>query len=137
MHSITIQNLSVKFGSYIALDNISVNLPENAFISIVGPNGAGKTTLLKVIVGLTVPTNGIIKIFDKEIKKLNPNELGYVPQLKTLDRTFPALSYELVASGLKNLWIITHNTKCLQITAITMPFICVIFSIYIILNLIL
>ncbi|MGB9591137.1 MAG: ABC transporter ATP-binding protein [Candidatus Kryptoniota bacterium] len=55
-----INNLSVKYGAFKALDNISLKVPEGKIVSIVGANGAGKTTLLKTISGLLKPQSGSI-----------------------------------------------------------------------------
>ncbi len=102
--SISIKNLSVKFGTHLALHDINLEIPQSLFVTIVGPNGAGKSTLLKVILGITNPDKGEVLIDGKSPDKLKPSEIGYVPQIKTLDRSFPALPVELVASGLKTTW---------------------------------
>lgn len=49
---ISISNITKHFGSALALDNVSFNIPSNAITAIVGSNGAGKTTLLKILVKL-------------------------------------------------------------------------------------
>ena len=49
---IEISNLTRKFGSKIALDNVTLNIPQGVVIGLVGHNGAGKTTLIKHILGL-------------------------------------------------------------------------------------
>ncbi|TAL66798.1 MAG: metal ABC transporter ATP-binding protein [Bacteroidetes bacterium] len=102
--AIELKNLSVNFARYSALDNLTLSIPKGTFVSIVGPNGAGKTTLLKVILGLIKPNHGTITILGKQIDELSAFDLGYVPQIKTLDRTFPALPIELVSTGLNAKW---------------------------------
>lgn len=109
---IDIKDLTVVFGNHPALTNISFSVEENNFITIIGPNGGGKSTLLKVILGLITPTSGKVIInnsgtevgngLNNNRKDINP--IAYVPQIKTLDRSFPALPIELVLTGIKGKW---------------------------------
>jgi len=102
--AVEVKNLSVKFEDHIALADLSMQIPKNSFVAIVGPNGAGKSTFLKVLLGLINPTTGQVKIFDKTPQQVDPNLIGYVPQFKTMDRSFPAVSIELVYTGLSRKW---------------------------------
>lgn len=101
---INIENLSVKFNNHTALENISLDFEEGSFISIVGPNGGGKSTLLKVLLGLYPDYTGNISIDGKKPNEVQSGLIGYVPQVKTHDRSFPAISIELVATGLNGRW---------------------------------
>ncbi|GMU91649.1 MAG: putative metal transport system ATP-binding protein [Candidatus Hydrogenedentota bacterium] len=92
------------FGEFEALRDVSVSVPEGSYVAIIGPNGAGKTTLLNLILGLQMPTRGTVQVFGGAPEALRPDALGYVPQLKTLDRTFPAQAIELVITGMRRNW---------------------------------
>ena len=58
------ENLTKKFKNQVAIQNISMNVPENSVYGLLGPNGAGKSTTLKMIAGILKPTKGSI-IFNK------------------------------------------------------------------------
>lgn len=102
--AVAAEGLSVQLGDHRALIDLNFALPEGAFMAILGPNGAGKSTLLKLILGVVEPTSGTIRVFGREPMNISASEVGYVPQFKTLDRSFPALPIELVLTGLSARW---------------------------------
>ncbi|MBR6270247.1 MAG: ABC-F family ATP-binding cassette domain-containing protein [Bacteroidales bacterium] len=71
---ISINDLTVSFGGFTLLDNISLHINDRERLGLVGKNGAGKSTLLKLIMGLQVPTSG-------RIMKPAGVKLGYLPQI--------------------------------------------------------
>lgn len=79
---ISLRNVTKKFGSFTAVDNLSLEIPSGEFFGFLGPNGAGKTTTIKMITGLFAPTSGEIFINDYNIST-HPQEakncLAYVP----------------------------------------------------------
>ena len=75
---ISIDNITVEFGGFTLLDNISFVLNKNERMALAGKNGAGKSTLLKLIAGIRQPTQGTIS-YPKEIS------IGYLPQQMSLD----------------------------------------------------
>ena len=103
-NAVEINNLSVSFGDFTAIDNLNLQIPEGVFSAVVGPNGSGKTTFLKVLLGLIKPSIGSVKIFGEEPQKAASKKIGYVPQIKTLDRSFPAVALELVCTGITGTW---------------------------------
>src|SRR4030042_5794243 len=103
-NAVEITNLSAKLGDFLALDDMPFAVPSGDFVAIVGPNGAGKSTLLKAILGLIPHHSGTIRLFDRGIKDVSADWIGYVPQLKTVDRNFPAVTCDLVTSGTRRSW---------------------------------
>lgn len=59
---IRIQNLTKKFGAFVALDDVSLNIPTGCFFVIVGPSGCGKTTLLRILANLEKASSGQVEI---------------------------------------------------------------------------
>jgi Cu-processing system ATP-binding protein len=80
---IEINNISKKFGKFIALDNVNLCLKKGECIALIGPNGCGKTTLIKNILGMVLPTNGEILFNGKSIKNdfMYRQHIGYMPQI--------------------------------------------------------
>lgn len=100
---VSVKNLSVMRGEYLAVDNVSFELLPSTHTAIIGPNGAGKSTLIKSILGLLSARSGEIKLFNtgKQLKRLKP-EIGYIPQKFPFERTFPLTVSELVGLGLNS-----------------------------------
>ncbi len=65
--SVTITNLTKKFGTTAVIQNVSFSIPHSTVYALIGPNGAGKTTLLKMLVGLLYPTSGTAEIENHNI----------------------------------------------------------------------
>ena len=75
-------NLTKKFGNFVAVNNINLEINSGDFFGFLGQNGAGKTTTIKMITGLYSPTSGSVLIDGIDIQK-NPLEskqlIGYIP----------------------------------------------------------
>ena len=97
-----IVDLTKKFGEFVALDNISLDVFEGEFVCFLGPSGCGKTTLLRAIAGLDIQTYGSVEQAGRNVSNLSASErdFGIVFQSYAL---FPNLSiYKNVAYGLEN-----------------------------------
>jgi manganese/iron transport system ATP-binding protein len=95
--ALSVRNLTVKYGSTVALDNVSFDVRRGDQVAIVGPNGAGKSTLFNAITGIAKPTRGQIEIYGS-----GPEGhicIGYVPQRNRIDWRFPASVYDTVMMG--------------------------------------
>jgi ATP-binding cassette subfamily F protein 3 len=94
---VSVQNISVSFGSFDLLNNISFLINDQDRIGLTGKNGSGKSTLLKVISGIQSPTKGLIDM-SKEVT------IGYLPQQMTVDDTTTVMNETLTAfAGLASL----------------------------------
>ena len=69
---IEIDNLNKKYGKILALNNLSLNIPEGSIYGLIGKNGAGKTTLIRILCGLQLPSAGTFSIcgVDSESKEI-------------------------------------------------------------------
>jgi len=91
---IQINQVSVYYKQLLALENINVEIKENAMIAIVGANGSGKSTLLKTIMGQISPHQGQIKF-----SQYSTEQVAYLPQSQSIDKKFPITVKEFVAAG--------------------------------------
>ncbi len=72
--ALSLQGLSRQFGTFKALDSVSLDIEEGEFFTIVGPSGSGKTTLLRILAGLDQPTAGRLLLRGADITKMPPNK---------------------------------------------------------------
>ena len=63
----------MQFGGVVAVNNLSLDIPEGKIVALIGPNGAGKTTAFNCITGVYEPTNGLVEFMDKPIVRNHPS----------------------------------------------------------------
>src|SRR5919202_103413 len=74
--AITVSRVSKRFGEYVALEDVSLDVPGGSLTALLGPSGSGKSTLLRVIAGLEKPDTGTVHISNEEATKLAPQQRG-------------------------------------------------------------
>ena len=79
-------NVCKSFGEKVALDNVSVDIPEGKIFGLLGPNGAGKTTLIRIINRITIPNSGSVLFKGKPITQDDVEKIGYLPEERGLYR---------------------------------------------------
>lgn len=99
--SIVAKNVSKRFGSFVALDNVSVEAKTGTLVALLGPSGSGKTTLLRIIAGMETADSGQVFTADDEIthQTVRERNVGFVFQHYALFRHMTV--FENVAFGLR------------------------------------
>ena len=75
------KGLTKKYGEQYAVKNVDIHVRKNTIYGLLGRNGAGKTTIMKMMLGITKPTAGEVRIFGKDIRK---NEKEILPRIGNL-----------------------------------------------------
>jgi len=102
-----VQEVTVRFGGVVALDDVSLEVREDEICGLIGPNGAGKTTLFNSISGLIRPSAGAIRFDETDVTPLGPHERAGMGMARTFQimKLFPRMSV------FDNVMIATHRTN--------------------------
>jgi sulfate transport system ATP-binding protein len=73
---IAAQSVTKRFGDFVALDDVSMEVPDGSLTALLGPSGSGKSTLLRIIAGLETPTEGRVVIGGEDVTHLPPQRRG-------------------------------------------------------------
>lgn len=95
------ENIEIKYGDFVAIENLNLDIKEGEFFTFLGPSGCGKTTSLRVLVGFLSPSKGKVYVGDKDVTNLpvEKRNIGMVFQSYAL---FPTMSvYDNIAFGMK------------------------------------
>jgi ABC-2 type transport system ATP-binding protein len=80
MTLVQVTEVTHRFGSFTAVDRVSLTVEAGEVVGLLGANGAGKTTLIRCILGLLRPTAGEVRLFDRPPSRQTRSRLGYLPQ---------------------------------------------------------
>lgn len=96
-HSIKINQLGVRFGEQVVLDDVNMRINCRTLNAVIGKNGAGKSTLIRAILN-DIPHTGNIEFKDTKNGSIKRLKIGYVPQSINIDKNTPMSVYDLIAS---------------------------------------
>src|SRR6201999_2978986 len=65
-----------RFGDFVALDDVSVEVPDGSLVALLGPSGSGKSTLLRIVAGLEQPDSGRVEIHGEDVTRVPPQKRG-------------------------------------------------------------
>jgi sulfate/thiosulfate transport system ATP-binding protein len=74
--AISLLRLTKRFGEYVAVEDVSLEIADGSLTALLGPSGSGKTTLLRIIAGLDVPDAGVVRIGERDVTRVPPQERG-------------------------------------------------------------
>jgi len=103
MAFLEIKNIVKKYEHQVALNGVSLNVPENSIYGLLGPNGAGKTTLIRIINRMIAPDSGEVRLNGKIIKDDDLVLLGYMPEERGLYKKMKVGEQALFFAQLKGM----------------------------------
>ena len=90
--TVLVDHATKRFGDLVAVDDVSLAVPEGAILGVIGPSGAGKTTVVRMLTGAIAPTEGHVRVLGEDPRRFGRRtrqRIGYMPQLFSL---YPDLS---------------------------------------------
>lgn len=97
------KDITKQYGTQLALDKVSISVPEQSIFGLLGPNGAGKTTLIRIINQITGPDNGELFINGNKLKPDDVLKIGYLPEERGLYKKMKVGEQALYFAELKGL----------------------------------
>ncbi len=88
-NTISVQHVSKYFGDFMAVNDLSLEVPPGTIFGLLGPNGAGKTTTIRMIVNITIPDKGEVKLFGEKMSAKLQERVGYLPEDRGLYKKMP------------------------------------------------
>jgi len=96
-------SVTKKFGDFTALNQVSIQVPENSIFGLLGPNGAGKTTLIRIINQITGPDEGEVLFNGNRLHPDHVSMIGYLPEERGLYKKMKVGEQALYLAQLKGL----------------------------------
>jgi len=100
---LTVENVSKNYGSFTALNNVSISVPEGSVFGLLGPNGAGKTSLIRIINQITLPDSGTIYLDGEKLQPHHIQNIGYLPEERGLYKSMKVGEQALYLAQLKGM----------------------------------
>jgi ABC-2 type transport system ATP-binding protein len=82
--ALTLNNVNKAYGTFTAVRDLSMKVPQGSLYGLLGPNGAGKTTTIRMIMDIIAPDSGSISVLDKPLDDLMKEKIGYLPEERGL-----------------------------------------------------
>lgn len=103
MPLLEVENVVKQFAGHLALDSVSLTVPENTIYGLLGPNGAGKTTLIRIINCITAPDSGMVQLNGKRMTPADVQLIGYLPEERGLYKKMKVGEQALYLAQLKGM----------------------------------
>ncbi|MEE4115251.1 MAG: ATP-binding cassette domain-containing protein [Marinilabiliaceae bacterium] len=97
------ENVRKQYSNHLALDDVSVNIPDKSIYGLLGPNGAGKTTLLRIINQITAPDSGTVFLDGHRLGPSDLANIGYLPEERGLYKKMKVGEQSIYLAMLKGL----------------------------------
>lgn len=96
-------NISKTFGEFVALNDVSIEVPKGSIFGLLGPNGAGKTTLIRIFNQITMPDTGTVFLDGEALRPHHIQHIGYLPEERGLYKTMKVGEQVMYLAQLKGL----------------------------------
>jgi len=100
-NAIELSHVSKAFGRFQAVDDLSLAVPRGSMFGLLGPNGAGKTTTIRMIMSITAPDTGAIRILGHPMDRKTQNRIGYLPEERGLYRKMKVIDHLYFRAAIK------------------------------------
>lgn len=107
---IELRNVVKRYGSFVATNDVSMDIPKGRIFGLLGPNGAGKTTILRMITNILIPDSGTVTVLGEPVGSHQQERIGYLPEERGLYKNLKVIEQIRYFGELKGL----HTAEALR-----------------------
>ena len=89
--TVSLGDVRKAYGDFVAVDRLSFAIPQGSIFGLLGPNGAGKTSTIRMMIGITMPDSGEVRMFGEPFRRAHLDRIGYLPEERGLYRKMTVL----------------------------------------------
>jgi ABC-2 type transport system ATP-binding protein len=114
MNFLETEEVVKQYANHLALDKVSIQVPEGKVFGLLGPNGAGKTTLIRIINRITAPDSGLVRFNGREFQPEDIYQIGYLPEERGLYKKMKVGEQAIYLAQLKGLSYQEARTRLIR-----------------------
>jgi ABC-2 type transport system ATP-binding protein len=103
--TLELDRVSKAFDEFVAVDHLSFNISEGEIFGLLGPNGAGKTSSIRMMIGITIPDSGAVRVFGQPLARRLLDRIGYLPEERGLYKKMKIMENLVFLGQLKGLGV--------------------------------
>ena len=103
MYTIELEKVRKSYDHFVAVDDLSFKIEQGAVFGLLGPNGAGKTSTIRMMIGITAPDSGSVRVFGQPFDRRCLEKVGYLPEERGLYKKMKMLDQLVFLAELHNM----------------------------------
>jgi ABC-2 type transport system ATP-binding protein len=114
MPVVDLDRISKSYSNKVAVRELSLRIEQGTMFGLLGPNGAGKTSTIRMMVGMTMPDSGTVRLFDEPFRRDHLRRVGYLPEERGLYKRMKVIDQLIFMAQLHGLDAATAKTRARQ-----------------------
>src|SRR5215472_16810102 len=114
MYTIELDKVRKSYGEFVAVNDLSFKIEPGSVFGLLGPNGAGKTSTIRMMIGITAPDSGTVRVFGRPFDRKCLEKVGYLPEERGLYRKMKMLDQLIFLAELHNMEAVAARQKAIE-----------------------
>jgi len=114
MYTIELEKVRKSYDHFVAVDDLSFKIEQGAVFGLLGPNGAGKTSTIRMMIGITAPDSGVVRVFGQPFDRKCLEKVGYLPEERGLYKKMKMLDQLVFLAELHNMPAVNARQKAIE-----------------------
>src|SRR5579863_275900 len=114
MYTIELEKVRKCYGEFVAVDDLSFQIERGSVFGLLGPNGAGKTSTIRMMIGITAPDSGVVRVFGQPFDRKHLDKIGYLPEERGLYKKMKMLDQLIFLGELHGMAAMDARRKAIE-----------------------